>query len=89
MCEDCGDETSVESKTTAGEKAHPEKAVSSPLTLKKLEYIRDIKVRFRFKKLRLKDYDSEELYLTQSIKRYIVHCPLSRPQLAYALGTDS
>jgi hypothetical protein len=37
-----------------------------------LEFAHDIKVRFRFKKLRQKDYASERLYLLQSIKRFII-----------------
>lgn len=37
-----------------------------------LEFSHDLKVRFRFKKLRQKDYATEKLYLLQSIKRFII-----------------
>jgi hypothetical protein len=39
-----------------------------------LEFSHDLKVRFRFKKLRQKDYATEKLYLLQSIKRCVCVC---------------
>lgn len=63
---DCDEEGAVDAPSTsdAGRERELDKS-STPL-----EYARDIKVRFRFKRLRLKDYDSEQVYFTQSIKRY-------------------
>lgn len=40
-----------------------------------LEFSHDLKVRFRFKKLRQKDYATEKLYLLQSIKRCVPRVP--------------
>ena len=60
-----------EAETTANlnERSEKEEKKQKERNSSALEYSHDIKVRFRFKKLRQKDYASERLYLLQSIKR--------------------